>query len=78
MYIYVEKIETNDRYSVEDEPKMKISVAFVSEDEECYQTGSRVTVFIPKNDNLSLNQLKSEAIRAAHTHMSTALEMIEP
>jgi hypothetical protein len=66
MDIYVEELLTNDEFEAADEPFMKLAVIFEEKDAEGYHTGCKVTVFIEKDDGLTLGDIKALAVQRAY------------
>ncbi len=78
MKVYVENVITNDEWTAAEEPKMKLAVIFAEEDSGGYHTGCKVTVFVEKDVNLTLDGLKALALRQAYDTLRRALKAAEP
>lgn len=78
MNIYVKSIDTNDEVDVID--YQRVHVAFVDPDEEDDPDRPEIVVSfsMPKNDNLTLQQLKAETIEIARSRFLRAASRIRP
>lgn len=74
METYVEKIHTNDESYMDNDTKLKVSVVMVERDDDLRETAARIQVFIDKNNNMSLVDIKAAALREAYSFLSRAIQ----